>query len=134
MVRRVRLDHVEQPEQQERDERPCPSDGVHEQGDQHAHHFIDDHLTGVGSAEMFLGDAATPGSYDEDRDNGDELNGWRGWQDPPEKKARGGTEGTRCNGYVADAEKGRDEEREKSDWGFGIGDWLGHDVPNPLRA
>ena len=34
------------------DERAAPSDGIHEQRDEHAHHFVDDDLPGIGAAEV----------------------------------------------------------------------------------
>ena len=61
--------------QQEAERGARPADGIEKEGDEHPHHLVDDHLTGVGSTEMALGDVAAPRPGDEHADDRDGLHG-----------------------------------------------------------
>src|SRR5688572_11934491 len=69
LSRRIRLDHVEDPEQNEPGERPRPSDRNERQRDQHADDLVHDDGAGIDAAEITFRSGARPESGREQDEN-----------------------------------------------------------------
>src|SRR5262245_32428410 len=103
--------------QEEAPQRSGPSDWIQEQGDEYAHHFVDDDLSRIRACEMPFRDAAAPRSAGEERDDRQGLHTDRCREQRPEQEACGRSESAGREWDVADTKRGGQEQRRDSGWG-----------------
>ncbi len=111
-VRGIRLDESNTRNRRNPPSAPVHPTGIQEERDQHAHRLRRHDLTGIGAAEMPLGDAAAPAARPRTARRSRPPVRSRDRQEPQRQAGRG-SEGAGRHRRVADAERGGDGKRTR---------------------